>query len=199
MHHSRTLSKAHRAGAGRRTGKEIRIKAAIARGIHLFPSRTEKLSPAAPMVLRKWESRSPPHKKPGQDASRCPGFPFSPISQIGPIGGQSENTVANKYSGGCGAAILGLTACGASDGRETCGQEWQTYQIGFGDAALTPSVSCSASPKPCLCGAVCPRVSLPDGRSTPRLSIVRQLRCRFLGLTRMIEDGKIDHIRHVCP
>ena len=113
--------------------------------------------------------------------------------------GQSENTVANKYSGGCGAAILGLTACGASDGRETCGQEWQTYQIGFGDAALTPSVSCSASPKPCLCGAVCPRVSLPDGRSTPRLSIVRQLCCRFLGLTRMIEDGKIDHIRHVCP
>ena len=49
--------------------------------------------------------------------------------------GQSENPVANKYSGGCGAAILGLT-CGASDGRETCGQEWQTYQIGFGDAAL---------------------------------------------------------------
>ena len=29
------------------------------------------------MVLRKWESRSPPHKKPGQDASHCPGFPFS--------------------------------------------------------------------------------------------------------------------------
>ena len=54
--------------------KDIIIKAAIARGIHLFPSRTEKLSPAAPMVLRKWESRSPPHKKPGQDASRCPGF-----------------------------------------------------------------------------------------------------------------------------
>ena len=77
VHHSRTLSKAHRAGAGRRTGKDIIIKAAIARGIHLFPSRTEKLSPAAPMVLRKWESRSPPHKKPGQDASRCPGFPFS--------------------------------------------------------------------------------------------------------------------------
>ena len=66
--------------------KEIRIKAAIARGIHLFPSRTEKLSPAAPMVLRKWESRSPPHKKPGQDASRCPGFPFSPIGPIGLIG-----------------------------------------------------------------------------------------------------------------
>ena len=27
---------------------------------HLLPFRTEKLSPSAPMVLRKWESRSPP-------------------------------------------------------------------------------------------------------------------------------------------
>ena len=32
-------------------------KAATARGIHLFPFRTEKLSPATPMVLRKRESR----------------------------------------------------------------------------------------------------------------------------------------------
>ena len=32
-------------------------KAAIARGLHLYPFRTEKLNPAAPMVLRKWESR----------------------------------------------------------------------------------------------------------------------------------------------
>ena len=31
-----------------------------ATGPHLFPSRTEKLSPSAPMVLRKRESRSPP-------------------------------------------------------------------------------------------------------------------------------------------
>ena len=29
--------------------------------------------------------------------------------------GQSENTVANKYSGGCGAAILGLTLSLQSD------------------------------------------------------------------------------------
>ena len=29
-------------------------------GDHLFPFRTEKLSPTAPMVLRKRESRSPP-------------------------------------------------------------------------------------------------------------------------------------------
>ena len=35
-------------------------KAAIAAGSHLFPFRTEKLSPPAPMVLRKRESRSPP-------------------------------------------------------------------------------------------------------------------------------------------
>ena len=32
-------------------------KAVTARGLHLFPFRTEKLNPATPMVLRKWESR----------------------------------------------------------------------------------------------------------------------------------------------
>ena len=32
----------------------------IATGFHLFPFRTEKLSLPAPMVLRKWESRSSP-------------------------------------------------------------------------------------------------------------------------------------------
>ena len=32
----------------------------IASGFHLFPFRTEKLSPTAPMVLRKRVSRSPP-------------------------------------------------------------------------------------------------------------------------------------------
>ena len=38
-----------------------RFQAVIAPGFHLFPSRTEQLSPGAPMVLRfKWESRSPP-------------------------------------------------------------------------------------------------------------------------------------------
>ena len=33
------------------------IQVAIATGFHLFPFRTEKLSPFTPMVLRKWESR----------------------------------------------------------------------------------------------------------------------------------------------
>ena len=37
--------------------KDRDIKAVIARGLHLYPSRTEKLSPVTPMVLRKWESR----------------------------------------------------------------------------------------------------------------------------------------------
>ena len=37
-----------------------RTKAAKAPRIHLFPFRTEKLSSAAPMVLRKRESRQPP-------------------------------------------------------------------------------------------------------------------------------------------
>ena len=32
-------------------------------GLHLFPFRTEKLNPSAPMVLRKRESRSPPSSK----------------------------------------------------------------------------------------------------------------------------------------
>ena len=42
----------------------------IAQGIHLFPFRTEKLSPAAPMVLpNRWESRSSP--------SPCEGLPSS--------------------------------------------------------------------------------------------------------------------------
>ena len=38
--------------------KEIQV--AIASGFHLFPFRTEKLSPTAPMVLPRWESRSLP-------------------------------------------------------------------------------------------------------------------------------------------
>ena len=33
------------------------IKVAIARGLHLFPFRTEKLNLATPMILRKWKSR----------------------------------------------------------------------------------------------------------------------------------------------
>ena len=32
----------------------------IVSGVHLFPFRTEKLSPTAPMVLPRWESRSLP-------------------------------------------------------------------------------------------------------------------------------------------
>ena len=36
------------------------ILVVIALVFHLFPFRTEKLSPTAPMVLRKRESRSPP-------------------------------------------------------------------------------------------------------------------------------------------
>ena len=34
-----------------------KTKVVIARGFHLFPFRTEKLSPATLMVLRKWESK----------------------------------------------------------------------------------------------------------------------------------------------
>ena len=41
----------------KQTSEDSEIKAAIAPGIHLYPFRTEKLSPVTPMVLRKWESR----------------------------------------------------------------------------------------------------------------------------------------------
>ena len=36
------------------------FRGGFSRGAHLFPFRTQKLSPLAPMVLRKRESRSPP-------------------------------------------------------------------------------------------------------------------------------------------
>ena len=46
-----------KADAKSRASSEQVTKAVTARGIHLFPFRTEKLNPATPMVLRKWESR----------------------------------------------------------------------------------------------------------------------------------------------
>ena len=46
-----------KAEAKSRASSEQVTKAVTARGIHLFPFRTEKLNPATPMVLRKWESR----------------------------------------------------------------------------------------------------------------------------------------------
>ena len=56
-----------------------KTKAAIARGFHLFPFRTEKLNPAAPMVLRKWESRQPPPSEAGINPPIDPGlFFFAP-------------------------------------------------------------------------------------------------------------------------
>ena len=57
-----TTPRADGAGAARggpegRVPEKEKTKAGTARGFHLFPSRTEKLNPAAPMVLRKRESR----------------------------------------------------------------------------------------------------------------------------------------------
>ena len=53
------------------------IMVATALVSHLFPFRTEKLSPTAPMVLRKRESRSPP-----------PFFKSSRIPFSGPVPGE---------------------------------------------------------------------------------------------------------------
>ena len=52
------------------------LMAAMAPGHHLFPSRTEKLSPAAPMVLRKRESRQPPAFFTVSPERNAPGTPF---------------------------------------------------------------------------------------------------------------------------
>ena len=65
------------------------IMVATALVSHLFPFRTEKLSPTAPMVLRKRESRSPPPffkssripfsgPVPGEGFAFCPYFNFLP-------------------------------------------------------------------------------------------------------------------------
>ena len=65
------------------------ILVVIALVFHLFPFRTEKLSPTAPMVLRKRESRSPPPffkpscipfsgPVPGEGFAFCPYFNFLP-------------------------------------------------------------------------------------------------------------------------
>ena len=63
-----------RAGGRRRTHKEL--KAATAGGLHLFPFRTEKLNPRAPMILRKRESRSPPPPR-APESNTLPGALFS--------------------------------------------------------------------------------------------------------------------------
>ncbi len=52
------------------------LKAATARGLHLFPFRTEKLNPGAPMILRKRESRSPPPPSVPGEPNGSPGTPF---------------------------------------------------------------------------------------------------------------------------
>ena len=52
------------------------LKAATARGLHLFPFRTEKLNPGAPMILRKRESRSPPPPSVPGEPHGSPGTPF---------------------------------------------------------------------------------------------------------------------------
>ena len=54
-------------------------KVVIAQGLHLFPSRTEKLNLATPMILRKWESRSPPPSE--APRHHAPGL-FLRVSQL---------------------------------------------------------------------------------------------------------------------
>ena len=78
----------------------------IASGFHLFPFRTEKLSPTAPMVLRKRESRSPPsYFQVEALPARLLGGLFVSLYRVnaalfrrvdGALPGQSENSVASN-------------------------------------------------------------------------------------------------------
>lgn len=100
---------------------------------------------------------------------------FFYASGIVEIPDQSENTVAGKCSS-CGAAILSLTACGAADGRETCGGMASLLNQLRSAALNSVSLLFGIFEAVLVCGG--PRVSLPVGCSTARLSIVRQFRSR---------------------
>ena len=60
------------------------IQVVMAAGIHLFPFRTEKLSPPAPMVLRKRESRRPPSSG-GRTVCASPLFSFAAAERRRPV------------------------------------------------------------------------------------------------------------------
>ena len=74
-----------------------KTKAAIARGIHLFPFRTEKLNPAAPMVLRKWESRQPPPSEAGINPPIDPGLFFLPLTHNRLPRGHPKHTAHSRH------------------------------------------------------------------------------------------------------
>ena len=94
---------------GRRpAARKKKIKAGTARGIHLFPSRTEKLSHAAPMVLRKRESRSPPHEgKPGQRAIAALASLFAPPAPVEPT--YHGGSPPPRGTAACGDRIAAVT------------------------------------------------------------------------------------------
>jgi hypothetical protein len=86
-----------------------RAPVALARGSHPVPSRTRKLSPSAPMVLRlrPWESRSPPAP---------PRTPRPPS----PAGGAFLiRETRSRLSGN----VSGDTACGTRGRRRGAGRE----------------------------------------------------------------------------
>ena len=92
------------------------IQVVMAAGIHLFPFRTEKLSPPAPMVLRKRESRRPPSSG-GRTVCASPLFSFAaaerrrPVRRILPPENTSFSIVPDMWLdmsrlAGCGDVLL---------------------------------------------------------------------------------------------
>ena len=89
------------------------FQAVIAPGFHLFPFRTEKLSPAAPMVLRKRESRSPPplHEVPSTHTVRK-GLRFFPrCSRFSRFSRCSSISRTDVLAWICGYVRRAITRC----------------------------------------------------------------------------------------
>ena len=82
-----------------------------AAGFHLFPFRTEKLSPPAPMVLRQRESRSPPFFF-LESSAQCRGGLFFAACRRG----------ARRHGAVCGSHSSARVVTGPSAGRTLPGR-----------------------------------------------------------------------------
>ena len=86
---------------------------AIAAGSHLFPFRTEKLSPCTPMVLRKRESRSPPPYRGFPPGATALGgnFFFVPGTGSNSYIGLSLGSVENSLDGNLNSCDVFHSSC----------------------------------------------------------------------------------------
>lgn len=127
---------------------------ATAAGLHLFPSRTEKLSPPAPMVLPLVgrESRSPPISAPPEPKGSGGAF-FMPAGQMPPGSAARAGSPSGQGFGGltppgyCGAVLR--TGCMGGEAHANFGLRCVQVDVGFEGIA-------------CRCWCKVLRVSLSD-------------------------------------